>query len=61
MLSEIVTVTDEVYVPAAGLNAGVATCWTTVYVALATALLAIPPAAAIAFIVVVCATWIGLV
>ena len=57
MLSESVTVTAEVYVPPPGLNAGVAT--RIVYVALATALLAIPPAAAIALIVVVCVTVIG--
>ena len=48
-----------VYVPPAGVNAGVATCWTIVYVALATALLVIPLAAAIALIVVVCVTRIG--
>jgi len=59
VLSEIVTVTDEVYVPPPGLSAGVAT--RIVYVALATALLAIPPALAIALIVVVCVTRTGLV
>ena len=59
MPSEIVTVTDEMYVPAAGLNAGVATSCTIEYVALATALLAMPLAAAIALTVVVCVTVIG--
>ena len=58
MLSEIVTVTEEVYVPAAGLNVGAGT--RIVYVGMATTLLAIPPAAAIALIVVVCVTRIGL-
>ena len=47
------------YVPAAGLNVGVGT--RIVYMALATALSAIPLAAAIALTVVVCATRIELV
>ena len=57
MLSEIVTLIDEVYVPGAGLNVGVAT--RIVYVALAAALFAIPLAAAIARTVVVCVSGIG--
>ena len=59
MLSEIVTLTDPVYVPGAGLNVGGATCCWIVYVALATALFAIPLAAAIARSVVVCVSGIG--
>ena len=59
MLSEIVTLTDEVYVPGAGLNVGVATCCWIVYVALPTTLFAIPLAAAIARTVVVCVSGIG--
>jgi len=51
--SLIVTVTEPVKVPPPGLNVGVATCCWTVYVALATALLVMPLAAAIAFNVVV--------
>jgi len=60
VLSDIVTLTDEVYVPGAGLNVGVATCccW-IVYVPVATALFAIPLAAAMALSVVVCVTGIG--
>ena len=53
----IVTVCGEPYVPAPGLNAGVATC--IVYVAEATALSVRPPAYAIAFIVVFTPTVIG--
>ena len=59
MLSEIVTLTDEVYVPGAGLNVGGATCCWIVYVPAATALFAIPLAAAIARSVVVCVSGIG--
>ena len=56
MLSAIVTLTDEVYVPGVGLNVGGATCCWIVYVALPTTLFAIPLAAAIARTVVVCVT-----
>ena len=59
VLSVIVTVTEDVNVPPAGLTTGVATvCW-MVYVALATPLSAIPVAVAMARMVVVWVTEIG--
>src|SRR5947208_4617828 len=54
-----VTSYDAINVPPAGLNVGVATSGTIVYVALATLLFAIPLAAASARSVVVCVTGIG--
>jgi hypothetical protein len=59
VLSEIVTATEEVNVPPPGLSAGVAADTWIVYVALATALVVYPGAAAIALTVVVCVTVIG--
>jgi hypothetical protein len=61
VLSEIVTATEEVYVPLTGFSTGVAAGSWIVYVALATALVVYPGAAAIAVTVVVCVTEIGAV
>ena len=60
MLSVSVTATAEVKVPPPGLSAGVAAGTWIVYVALATALGVYPDAAAIALIVCVVVTVMGL-